>query len=267
MESQNNAAYKRWAGAEWWEEGYERLWDAKQQGGLDSEGAGAAVDGTEETAPDGEEPKRRPRKREPSRAERETVVYLTADSEEELTELKEGESYIIGGIVDHNRYKVSMILVYMSGQRVMYSYMESNDPRQQNLCLNKSKEHNVRSARLPIGTYLAEMRTRKVLTVNQTFEILLKWVETRDWEQAIYAVMPKRKFNAEGRRRGGGAASSKGGESADEEEGGGDGDGGSEGAHAGEDDAHVVDLAALEEDQLQEVEQSSTHVSAVAMET
>ena len=51
------------------------------------------------------------------------------------------------------------------------------------------------------------MRTRKVLTVNQTFEILLKWVETRDWEQALNFVMPKRKFNTEGRRRGGPASS------------------------------------------------------------
>jgi hypothetical protein len=34
------------------------------------------------------------------------VVYLTADSEEELMELKEGEIYVIGGICDHNRYKV-----------------------------------------------------------------------------------------------------------------------------------------------------------------
>lgn len=65
----------------------------------------------------------------------------------------------------------------------------------QNLCLKKSQDTNIRSARLPIGTYLSELKTRKVLTVNQTFEILLKWTETRDWEQALYSVVPKRKFH------------------------------------------------------------------------
>ncbi|KAI0722475.1 guanine-1-methyltransferase-domain-containing protein [Earliella scabrosa] len=220
MDSQNNAAYKRWAGAEWWEVGYERLWEGKEADVAQDEGEVEIEDGSKVEGENGGEPSRRPRKRQPSRAERETVVYLTADSEEELTELKEGETYIIGGIVDHNRYK--------------------------NLCLDKSKEHHIRSARLPIGTYLAEMRTRKVLTVNQTFEILLKWVETRDWEQALYAVMPKRKFNAEGRRRGGGAASSKGEGSVDQ----GEGEGDAEVAQSdgGDGNAQVIDVAALEAD-------------------
>ena len=30
--------------------------------------------------------------------------------------------------------------------------------------------------------------------MNQVFEILVKWVETRDWELSLYSVIPKRKF-------------------------------------------------------------------------
>ena len=37
-----------------------------------------------------------------------------------------------------------------------------------------------------------------MLTVNQVFEILIKWVETKDWEQSLYSVIPKRKFQQEG---------------------------------------------------------------------
>ena len=64
----------------------------------------------------------------------------------------------------------------------------------QNLCLNKALKSGIRTARLPIGRYLASLPTRKVLTVNQVFEILVKWAESRDWEQALYSVIPKRKF-------------------------------------------------------------------------
>ena len=73
------------------------------------------------------------------------------------------------------------------------------------MCFNKAEASGIRSARLPIGTHLAELKTRKVLTVNQSFEILLKWVETRDWKAALEEVIPKRKFNEKGRaaKRGG----------------------------------------------------------------
>jgi len=37
--------------------------------------------------------------------------------------------------------------------------------------------------------------------VNQVFEILVKWVETRNWEEALYSVIPKRKFVADGSRK------------------------------------------------------------------
>lgn len=56
----------------------------------------------------------------------------------------------------------------------------------------------MRTAKLPIGSYLASMPTRKVLTVNQCFEILVKWVETKNWEEALYSVIPQRKFQGAG---------------------------------------------------------------------
>jgi tRNA (guanine9-N1)-methyltransferase len=66
-----------------------------------------------------------------------------------------------------------------------------------NLCLNKAQASGIRAARLPIGRYLSSLSTRKVLTVNQVFEILVKWIETRSWEDAFYSVIPKRKFRGD----------------------------------------------------------------------
>jgi tRNA (guanine9-N1)-methyltransferase len=71
----NDAGYSRWVNTEWWSEGYERLWAED-----------AAV--------------------------KQTIVYLTADSDEELTELKPDETYVIGGICDHNRLKVAFLLIF-----------------------------------------------------------------------------------------------------------------------------------------------------------
>ncbi|TCD63881.1 tRNA (guanine(9)-N(1))-methyltransferase [Steccherinum ochraceum] len=174
LEAISDAAYKRWIDTDWWTEGYERLWEAEAETEVTkatgSEEADEKIEKEEDASGTVKKKAKTAKKQQkPQTAPRETVVYLTADSAEELTELKEDETYIIGGIVDHNRYK--------------------------NLCLKKSQDTNIRSARLPIGTYLSELKTRKVLTVNQTFEILLKWTETRDWEQALYSVVPKRKFH------------------------------------------------------------------------
>ena len=41
---------------------------------------------------------------------------------------------------------------------------------------------------------MAHLPTRKVLTVNQTFEILVNRLEMQSWEEALTSVMPKRKF-------------------------------------------------------------------------
>jgi len=38
------------------------------------------------------------------------------------------------------------------------------------------------------------MSSRHVLTVNQVLEIMLRWLESRDWEKALISVIPKRKL-------------------------------------------------------------------------
>lgn len=122
-----------------------------------------------------------------------SLVYLTGDSPNVLTSLEPGKTYILGGIVDRNRYK--------------------------SLCLNKAIELGIEHAQLPIGEHLPEMGTRKVLTVNQVYEILVNWVQGeevevqegetlseeekqgRRWRDALRKAMPERKFDPDQRRK------------------------------------------------------------------
>ncbi|KAJ2236369.1 tRNA (guanine(9)-N(1))-methyltransferase [Coemansia sp. RSA 485] len=98
------------------------------------------------------------------------LVYLTADSPNVIESLEPGKLYVIGGIVDKNRY-----------------------PR---LTLNKAEEQGIAHAQLPIAKYV-KMSTRKIMTVNQIFEMLLKFIETNDWKTAFMDVIPQRKFKNE----------------------------------------------------------------------
>jgi len=150
METAGQGAYKRWKRVQVWEDGYERLWNSTNDPETSTTTNHSDVLSTRGII------------------DQSKVIYLTADSTDELDQLHEGETYIIGGIVDRNRYK--------------------------NLCLEKGQKQGIRTARLPIGKYLAELTTRKVLTVNQVFDILLHWVDKRDWESAIRDVVPKRKM-------------------------------------------------------------------------
>ena len=108
------------------------------------------------------------------RRRKEDIVYLTADSDNTLDSLEDGKMYVVGGIVDKNRYK--------------------------RLCANKAEALGISTAKLPINDDtlgLAEgeqLAGRKVLTVNQVVEIMLRWCETRDWNQALSKTFPTRKL-------------------------------------------------------------------------
>ncbi|KAM0276402.1 hypothetical protein ACHAQH_006804 [Verticillium albo-atrum] len=95
-----------------------------------------------------------------------SIVYLSAESPNTLDRLEPNTSYIIGGLVDHNREK--------------------------GLCHRLAREKGIRTAKLPIGEYL-EMASRRVLATNHVVEIMLKWLETGDWGKAFLEVIPKRK--------------------------------------------------------------------------
>ena len=105
LESMNNAGYKRWTEAEWWMEGYEHLWTMSEMKGqppdMTSMDESQAPGSTSSLTV-----------RAPAKCPQNAVIYLTADSEEELLELRPEETYIIGGICDHNRYKVGRWCIF-----------------------------------------------------------------------------------------------------------------------------------------------------------
>ena len=65
---------------------------------------------------------------EDSKIDKTKLVYLTADSKNEIKELDSEDVYIIGGIVDRNRYT--------------------------NLALDKADQEGIRHGRLPIGDFM-----------------------------------------------------------------------------------------------------------------
>ncbi|KAL4921792.1 guanine-1-methyltransferase-domain-containing protein [Aspergillus aurantiobrunneus] len=94
------------------------------------------------------------------------IVYLSSDSPETLTELKPYSTYIIGGLVDKNRYK--------------------------GICHKRATEMGIKTAKLPIGDYI-QMASRSVLATNHVVEIMVRWLQLRDWGEAFMQTLPARK--------------------------------------------------------------------------
>ncbi|CAN0057101.1 tRNA methyltransferase 10 homolog A [Lampetra fluviatilis] len=94
------------------------------------------------------------------------LVYLTSESPHTLASVESGRTYVIGGLVDHNHHK--------------------------GLTLQKAEELRVEHARLPLDDYV-KMSSRKVLTVNHVFEIILAYLDLGDWRGAFLRVLPDRK--------------------------------------------------------------------------
>jgi hypothetical protein len=53
----------------------------------------------------------------------------------------------------------------------------------------------ISTRRLPVKEYLAQINASysSILTVNQVFDILLKYKETRDWPASLLFGIPRRK--------------------------------------------------------------------------
>jgi tRNA (guanine9-N1)-methyltransferase len=98
------------------------------------------------------------------------IVYLSPDSPNVLSELDPLKVYVIGGLVD--------------------------ETTNTNISLTFSNQNNFATAKLPIDEYfVAEKGSgtfKKVLTINQVFDILLEWYKTKDWIKAISVGLPER---------------------------------------------------------------------------
>ncbi|XP_076066573.1 tRNA methyltransferase 10 homolog A-like [Oratosquilla oratoria] len=97
---------------------------------------------------------------------KEDLVYLSSDSDNIIDKLDESKVYVIGGLVDHNAHK--------------------------GLCHKLAVENGIQHARLPIDEYIV-MKTRKVLTIDQVFRILLGVTQGKSWKDSFLEIIPARK--------------------------------------------------------------------------
>ncbi|KAM6186942.1 tRNA methyltransferase 10 homolog B [Sarcoramphus papa] len=94
------------------------------------------------------------------------IVYLTPDSENVLEDIDPNKVYVLGGLVDESIHK--------------------------KLTLQRAQEQSLQTARLPIREYMVKTVNTKnyhseTLAINQVFDVLSTYYETRSWPAALKA--------------------------------------------------------------------------------
>ncbi|XP_010085465.1 PREDICTED: tRNA methyltransferase 10 homolog B, partial [Pterocles gutturalis] len=94
------------------------------------------------------------------------IVYLTPDSENVLEDIDPNKVYVLGGLVDETIHK--------------------------KLTLQRAQGQSLQTARLPIREYMVKSINTKnyhseTLAVNQVFDVLSTYYETRSWPAALKA--------------------------------------------------------------------------------
>ncbi|NWH22896.1 TM10B methyltransferase, partial [Grus americana] len=96
------------------------------------------------------------------------IVYLTPDSEngKYFTYIDPSKVYVLGGLVDESIHK--------------------------KLTLQRAQEQSLQTARLPIREYMVKTINAKnyhseTLAINQVFDVLSTYYETRSWPAALKA--------------------------------------------------------------------------------
>ena len=101
--------------------------------------------------------------------ETKSLVYLTPDSENVLETLESNCVYVIGGLVD--------------------------DSIKKNSSQTYASERDITTARLPIDKFAVKTEgsfVKRVLAINQVFDILLKFHQTQRWPESLRVGLPKR---------------------------------------------------------------------------